>query len=143
MPFAHGNPFLFIWPGSYTTRSVKAGMVFRPETVGTRIMIDIMHPIPVHVHNRCIIFEVVTMPPTAVEARTKVAIAIVYTAVITYAPTPISPMKYIKSIIVTPITRSPEISVPGWFYPFARYPVIFIPIPCPVTGHPKVTIPRT
>jgi len=68
MPFPHGQSFLIIRPGPYTTRSVEAGPLIGLETVDTRITIDIVHPIPVHIHDCGIILKPVATPSSSVKA---------------------------------------------------------------------------
>jgi hypothetical protein len=92
-----------------------------------------------------IILKMVPTPSTAIITRTSVSISIVYAAVITYTSTPITVVEAIEAIIITPVTRSPQIAKVWRFYPYTRYPeiiAVFITI-CPIARLPKVSIDRT
>jgi len=139
----HSNILTYCRPGTHSAWSIIAWATIRIVPADKRmIVVCVSDNSPVDIHNSRIILEVVVSPPAAIKARTAISVTIVYAAVISDIPSPITMMKAIIATTVTPIARSPEIPVFRWLHPLTRYPVKIISVIGPISGCPKVTIIR-
>jgi len=77
-----------------------------PAAIVPFLAIEVVNPALVDVGECPVIEEVAALPVPAVEAGARIAKAIVHTAVIAHAETPIAPMPQIGAIYEAPISGS-------------------------------------
>ena len=97
----------------------------------------------IHAHHRGVIGELSSAPLSADKTYSHVTIAIIDSAVVADAVSPVAVMKPIPSVFPTPPGRRPESANVRSGHPLTGDPVITVVIVGPVTGRPQPTLFRT
>jgi len=146
MRFTHKCFFTIVRHGFYASGSIETGTIACCIVASVAsVCIYVAYHVSVYIYHGGIILKMVSTPSSAVIAGTTVSISIVYTSVITYTASPITIMETIVAIIKPPITRSPQITIMRWSYPYTRYPIIIAIVITisPIARNPKISISRT
>lgn len=124
--------------GIYTARAVKTGTVYSYVIIDNRFVdVGIVYHGIIYINHSGIVLEGITGPSAAYIACTAITIAIVYTAIETNVPAPVTLVKKIHATIVSPIAGGPQEAHAGGSYPNTGYPVIATIVGIsPVTGSP-------
>ena len=124
------------WPGIYAPSAIIANMV--GSIVNNRsVNIGVVDNSTINIYYCCVITETVSAPAASVKSVTPIAVTIVNATIKTYMRSPVTCVKTIIAIIITPIWRSPVQTRIRWCYPNPRYPIIAIIIIIgPIAGLP-------
>src|SRR5579862_722212 len=118
------------------------------DVVFPHIHVFVIHIANIHdidVGDAAVVEEVTAFPSASHKTLTKIAKAIINTAVEAHLRPPPAGVKKVSTVLPTPPRRSPQITNFGSLNPCSWHPVVvvIVVIPGPISGHPDVTVART
>src|SRR5712692_3094343 len=120
---------------------VVADPRYRP--IDHRGVVDVVDDGDVHVVHRSVVEKPVVIPTSALVALAKVSIAVIDSAIESDLRTPVAVIEDKSVAAPTPIGWSPQEADLRRHHPSPRHPVVIVVGVSPVSGRPKITIPRT
>jgi len=145
----HGRSMLLVasrqlgGPGSdlQPTRSaVEADTDAAPVLVAHWAVIDVVYDVDVDIVVRTVVVEMAAAPVAALVAKSYIAKAVVYAAIVADVGTPVAAVKAVAVMVIAPIARGPKSALVGSLDPHAGHPVISAITPSPVAGRPEVVV---
>jgi len=145
MPIVFRRLFLGSPSSVDSTGTVEADVIIddSPVVDHCTVNIGVVDEGRIHAPNCSIIVKDAALPPAAIETRSIIAEAVVDTAIESNVGTPITAVPDVNSALISPVTRSPEVSRFRRFNPDARNLEITVISVGPIAGAPKIPILRT
>ena len=105
-----------------------------------RAGIHVVHDSDVDVVDGTVVVEVASTPITALVAVSNVAKAVIDPAIVTDVLAPITGVKAVRVMPVSPVAGGPERALVGSLNPCAGHPEIAVGRPGPIAGSPYITV---
>ena len=123
-----------------TRSAVEADTDAAPVLVAHWAVIDVVYDVDVDIVVRTVVVEMAAAPVAALVAKSYIAKAVVYAAIVADVGTPVAAVKAVAVMVIAPIARGPKSALVGSLDPHAGHPVISAITPSPVAGRPEVVV---